>query len=148
MRSIGSLQSPFISSTSMSSDTACFPNRGVQRGDTDSATSPYLAFPAKVDRDGDEVDHLRELVRAREHGNAEGPHTVDRLRCSCAECERWKFVGKFRRNTSPTYRRVHWLHCKEFAEIRQFHETPVGLDVTMRTKIRTIHENSTSGINT
>ena len=66
------------------------------------ATSPYYAFPAKVDRDGDEVDNSASWY---DPGSMETPkaHTVDRLRCSCAECERWKFMGKFRRNTSqPT----------------------------------------------
>ncbi|MGA2199839.1 MAG: hypothetical protein ABSE82_16000 [Nitrososphaerales archaeon] len=96
------------------------------------ATSPYYAFPSKRNRDGDEVDNTPTYY---DPGNMNQPkaRTIDRLRCTCPECSRFKFMDKVPKSYLPTFRRVHWLHCKD-EEIRQFRETPVRLDTALRAK--------------
>jgi hypothetical protein len=53
---------------------------------------------------------------------------------SCGECKKWKNVSNIPYNQRPLFRRIHWLNTKD-NEIREFRETPVRLNFSLRDKL-------------
>lgn len=96
------------------------------------ATTPYYAYPSKKDRDNEEIDTSPTYYNPIDM-NQPKAHSIGRLPCSCPECSKFVFMSTVPKKYLPTFRRIHWLYCKD-EEIRQFRESDARLDTALRDK--------------